>query len=71
MVERSRGDSAFITFLSVPLTFSIADGLALGFISYPVIKLLAGRARRKMVMYVLAAVLAAYLVFVRGMLGSG
>lgn len=63
---------AFITFLSVPLTFSIADGLALGFISYPVIKLLAGQGRDvKWLMYVLAAVLAAYLVFVRGMLGSG
>ncbi|MGI6417297.1 MAG: NCS2 family permease [Thermoguttaceae bacterium] len=63
---------AFITFLSVPLTFSIADGLALGFISYPVIKFLAGQGRDvKWLMYVLSAVLAAYLVFVRGMLGSG
>jgi len=44
----------------------------LGFISYPVIKLLAGQGRDvKWLMYVLAAVLAAYLVFVRGMLGSG
>ena len=36
---------AFITLIAMPLTFSIANGLALGFIGYPVIKALAGRAR--------------------------
>lgn len=36
---------AFLTILVMPLTFSIADGLAIGFISYPLIKLLAGRGR--------------------------
>jgi AGZA family xanthine/uracil permease-like MFS transporter len=36
---------AFLTFLAMPLTFSIANGLALGMISYPLVKLLAGRAR--------------------------
>ena len=34
---------AFITMLAMPLTFSIATGLALGFITYPLVKLLAGR----------------------------
>ncbi|MBD3336328.1 MAG: NCS2 family permease [Candidatus Eisenbacteria bacterium] len=29
----------------IPLTYSIADGLALGFVSYPVVKLLGGRGR--------------------------
>ena len=29
----------------MPLTYSIANGLALGFISYPIIKVLAGRGR--------------------------
>ncbi len=63
---------AFITFISIPLTYSIADGLALGFISYPVVKLLSGQARDvKWLMYLLAAVLAAYLIMVRGMLGVG
>ena len=34
---------AFLTLIAIPLTFSIADGLALGFISYPVVKRLSGR----------------------------
>jgi AGZA family xanthine/uracil permease-like MFS transporter len=36
---------AFLTMIGIPLSYSIADGLALGFISYPVIKLLSGRGR--------------------------
>jgi AGZA family xanthine/uracil permease-like MFS transporter len=63
---------AFITFISIPLTYSIADGLALGFISYPIVKLLSGQSRDvRWLMYVLALVLAAYLIMVRGMLGVG
>ena len=36
---------ALITALAIPLTFSIATGIGLGFISYAAIKLLSGRAR--------------------------
>ncbi len=36
---------AFLAAIGIPLTYSIADGLALGFISYPVLMLLAGRGR--------------------------
>ena len=36
---------AFLVLLGVPLTFSIADGLALGFIAYPILKLVSGKAR--------------------------
>lgn len=36
---------AFITAISMPLTFSIAEGIAFGFISYTVIKILSGRFR--------------------------
>jgi AGZA family xanthine/uracil permease-like MFS transporter len=36
---------AFLVAAGIPFTFSIADGLALGFISYPAFKLLAGRGR--------------------------
>lgn len=32
-----------VVLLMTPLTFSIADGIALGFISYVVVKLLGGR----------------------------
>jgi AGZA family xanthine/uracil permease-like MFS transporter len=34
---------AVMTALAMPFTFSIADGIAFGFISYAVIKLMAGR----------------------------
>ena len=34
---------AVVTALAMPLTFSIADGIALGFISYTAVKLLSGR----------------------------
>src|SRR5439155_6245328 len=36
---------AFLTLIGIPLSYSIADGLALGFISYPVIKFFSGRGR--------------------------
>ncbi|HWW85135.1 MAG TPA: hypothetical protein VNZ26_16110, partial [Vicinamibacterales bacterium] len=34
---------AFLTIVMMPLTYSIAQGLAFGFVSYTVVKLLAGR----------------------------
>lgn len=34
---------AFLVIIGMPLTYSIADGLAFGFISYPVLKLLTGK----------------------------
>ena len=36
---------AFLTIVGIPLCFSIADGIAWGFISYPLIKLFSGRGR--------------------------
>jgi adenine/guanine/hypoxanthine permease len=56
---------SFLIVIGIPLTFSIADGLALGFIAYPIVKLLAGQGRQvKWLMYVMAGVLAAYFVLV-------
>ena len=47
---------AFLTMLAMPLTFSIANGLALGFIFYPMLKVLTGRWREASpLVYVLAA----------------
>jgi adenine/guanine/hypoxanthine permease len=47
---------AFLTMLAMPLTFSIANGLALGFIFYPLLKALTGRWREvSPLVYVLAA----------------
>jgi AGZA family xanthine/uracil permease-like MFS transporter len=46
---------AFVTLTAMPLTFSIANGIALGFISYALVKVLAGRAREvDPLVYVLA-----------------
>ncbi|HHS14356.1 MAG TPA: NCS2 family permease [bacterium] len=36
---------AFLIIIGIPISGNIADGLALGFISYPVIKIFSGRAR--------------------------
>lgn len=48
---------AFLCAISMPLTFSIAHGIAFGFISYAAIKLLAGRAREvPLTVWLLAAV---------------
>jgi AGZA family xanthine/uracil permease-like MFS transporter len=57
---------AFLIVIGIPLTFSIADGLALGFVTYPVVKLLAGRGREvKWLMYLMALVLAVYFLVLR------
>ena len=56
----------FLIIIGIPMTYSIADGLALGFIAYPIIKLLAGQGRDvKWLMYVMAVVLVAYFMIVR------
>jgi AGZA family xanthine/uracil permease-like MFS transporter len=57
---------AFLVLLGIPLSFSISDGLALGFVAQPVLKALAGRAREVKPMAAgLALVLAGWLLFVR------
>ena len=57
---------AFLTLIGIPLSYSIADGLALGFISHPIIKLFSGSGRSVgWLNYLLAAVLLAYFVFIR------
>ncbi len=47
---------AFLIMTGIPLSLSIADGLSLGFILYPIVKLVAGKPRDvHPVMYILAA----------------
>ncbi|MBN1394103.1 MAG: NCS2 family permease [Pirellulales bacterium] len=54
---------ALLIIAGIPLTFSIADGLALGFIAYPLVKLLSGQGRDvKWLMYAMTVVLVAYFV---------
>jgi len=57
---------AFFTVAVMPLTFSIANGIALGIASHTLLRLLAGRWREvHPVMYVLTAALAAYYGFLQ------
>ncbi|NQT81675.1 NCS2 family permease [bacterium] len=47
---------SFLIFLGIPLTYSIADGFAFGFISYPILKLFSGKAKEiNWLLYLLAA----------------
>lgn len=49
---------AFLTIVVMPLTYSISNGLAIGFITYPAVKLMAGRGREvHALVYVLAVLL--------------
>ncbi len=55
---------AFLIMIGIPLTFSIANGFAFGFISYPAIKLVTGRGREvKPLLYVLAVLFVLYYIF--------
>jgi len=57
---------SFLVVLGIPLSYSIADGLALGFIAYPLLKVLGGHARDvRWVSWLVAALLLAYFVLVR------
>jgi len=68
--EPSESIPAFLTVVGIPLAYSIADGLAMGFVSYPVIKLLSGRGRDvRWLAYAIGALLVLYFAFVRNRLG--
>ncbi len=55
---------AFLTIIFMPLAFSIADGIAVGFIAYPIVKLIAGRSKEvHWLVYVLAAVSVVHFIF--------
>jgi AGZA family xanthine/uracil permease-like MFS transporter len=59
---------AFLTILTIPLTFSIATGLSFGFTAYALLKLVRGEFRRSdWLIYLLAALFIARFVY----LGSG
>src|SRR5581483_2845815 len=59
---------AFLTMMTIPLTFSIANGLAFGFVSYALLKVLRGKFREvNWVVYVLAVLFVARFIY----LGKG
>ncbi len=56
--EPSEAIPAFLVIAGIPLTYSIADGLALGFVAYPLLKLLSGKGRQVPgLVYLMAALL--------------
>lgn len=55
---------AFLTVFMIPLTFSIAEGLAIGFVFYPFVKACQGKAREvPIATWVIAAIFVARFVF--------
>ncbi|HUO21911.1 MAG TPA: NCS2 family permease [Caulobacteraceae bacterium] len=58
---------AFLTVVGTPLTYSIATGLAFGIISYAVLKLVTGKARRKdWLLYLLAVLFVLRFIYLAG-----
>jgi AGZA family xanthine/uracil permease-like MFS transporter len=55
---------AFLTLITIPLTYSIANGLAFGITSYALLTFLTGRARRKdWLLFILAALFIARFIY--------
>ncbi|MDQ0163643.1 NCS2 family permease [Bacillus alveayuensis] len=58
---------AFLTIISMPLTYSIATGIAIGFIFYPITMLMKGRGKEiHPVMYGLFVIFILYFIFLAG-----
>jgi len=52
-----------LVLIGIPLTYNISHGMALGFVSYPIMKLFSGRVKEvHPIMWALAAVFAVSLV---------
>jgi len=57
---------AFLVIVGMPFTYNIANGFALGFVSYPLMKLAAGRGREvSTLVYVVGVIFLLYFVFLR------
>ena len=62
---------SFLTILFIPLSFSIAEGLAVGFISYPILKAIQGKAHETdLTVWILAAVFLFRFVFLALEIGA-
>ena len=62
---------SFLTILFIPLSFSIAEGLAVGFITYPILKAIQGKAHETDVtVWILAAVFLLRFVFLALEIGA-
>ncbi len=60
---------AFLVLITIPYTYSIADGIGMGFISYTIIKAASGRWEEiHPLMYILALVFVAYFAYLGGVI---
>lgn len=58
---------AFLTIIAMPLTYSIATGIALGFIFYPITMIMSGNAKKvHPIMYGMFVVFVLYFIFIEG-----
>jgi len=58
---------AFLVLITIPYTYSIADGIGIGFISYTILKLFSGRREEiHPLMYVLSLIFVAYFAYLGG-----
>ena len=63
LAELDTAIPAFVTLITIPLTYSIAHGIGYGFVLFVVMKLLAGKPQQvRPLMYVVAAAFVAYFV---------
>lgn len=64
--DYSESIPAFLTLIGIPLFFSIADGLAIGFITYPILKFFSGKKEKiSTIMYLMAFILLLYFILIR------
>ncbi|QSH40436.1 NCS2 family permease [Lentisphaerota bacterium ZTH] len=64
--DYSEAIPAFLILVGIPYAYSIADGMVIGFIAYPLLKLVSGKAKKcGPVSYILAGLLLLYVVFIR------
>lgn len=60
---------AFFVLATIPYTYSIADGIGVGFISYCILKLIAGRAREvHPLLWILAGIFVVYFLYLGGLI---
>ncbi|HHI01060.1 MAG TPA: NCS2 family permease [Thermococcus litoralis] len=65
--DASEAIPAFLVLITIPYTYSIADGIGMGFISYTIIKLFSGRGKEiHPLMYVLALIFIGYFAYLGG-----
>ncbi|ADT84583.1 NCS2 family permease [Thermococcus barophilus] len=58
---------AFLVLVTIPFTYSIADGIGMGFISYAVVKTLSGRYKEvHPLLYILAGIFVLYFLYLGG-----